>query len=68
MIDAMRTTVTLDDELVAEAMELTGIKERATLIRVALEGLVQYEAGRRIAKLGGTDPDATAGPRRRGDS
>lgn len=61
----MRTTVSLDDELVADAQELTGIQEKSALIREALTALVQREAGRRLILLGGTDPDATAGPRRR---
>lgn len=61
----MRTTITIDDELLAKAMEYTGIKERATVIRMALESLVAREAGRRLARLGGSDPDAWAAPRRR---
>ncbi len=61
----MRTTVTIDDKLIERAAELTGIKERATLIRMALESLVAREAGRRLALLGGTMPDLEAPPRRR---
>ena len=61
----MRTTMNLDDELVARAQELTGIKERNTLVRMGLEALVQREAGRRLARLGGTDPDIEDIPRRR---
>ncbi|MEP9390314.1 type II toxin-antitoxin system VapB family antitoxin [Mesorhizobium sp. KR9-304] len=64
----MRTTVTLDDELVAKAQNYTGVKERATLIRMGLEALVQREAARRLARLGGSDPNATAGRRRRPDN
>ncbi|MEP9382671.1 type II toxin-antitoxin system VapB family antitoxin [Nocardioides sp. KR10-350] len=60
----MRTTVTLDDELVARASELTGITEKAALVRAGLEALVRLEAGRRLAALGGTDPGAEAAPRR----
>lgn len=63
----MRTTVTLDDELLASAEELTGIKERSALIRKALEDLVHREASRRLAALGGSSPDAEAPPRRRFD-
>lgn len=63
----MRTTVTLDDELLAKAEKYTGIKERATLLRMALEHLVAAEASKRLALLGGSDPDATAPPRRRFD-
>jgi Arc/MetJ family transcription regulator len=61
----MRTTVNIDEKLMADAMEYTGIKERATIIRMALESLVAREAGRRLARLGGSDPDAWAAPRRR---
>lgn len=61
----MRTTVTLDDELVADAMELTGETDRSRLLRMALESLVAREAGRRLIALGGSDPNATAAPRRR---
>ena len=51
----MRTTVTIDDKLLERAAELTGVKERATLIRMALEGLVAREAAKRLARLGGSD-------------
>jgi Arc/MetJ family transcription regulator len=64
-IAEMRTTMNLDDELVARAQELTGIKERNTLVRMGLEALVQREAGRRLARLGGTDPEIEDVPRRR---
>ena len=61
----MRTTVTIDDELLKDAEEYTGIKERSALVREALRALVAREAGRRLARLGGSDPNATAGRRRR---
>lgn len=61
----MRTTVTLDDELLARAEELTGIRERSTLIRDAVELLVRIETGRQLAALGGSDPAAEAAPRSR---
>lgn len=61
----MRTTVALDDELVAEAQELTGLREKSALVREALKALVQREAARRLVLLGGSDPDASAPPRRR---
>lgn len=62
----MRTTVTIDDSLVERASELTGIEERSALIRSGLEALIRTESARRLAALGGSDPDATATPRRRG--
>lgn len=61
----MRTTINLDDELIAEAMEMTGINERTAVIHEALRSLIAREAGRRLAKLGGSDPTAKAPPRRR---
>lgn len=61
----MRTTVTIDDELLAEAQRLTGIKERAVLIRMGLEALVQRECARRLARLGGSSPQVEDIPRRR---
>lgn len=61
----MRTTMNIDDDLLAKAIEYTGIKERATVVRMALESLVEREASRRLAALGGTMPDLKAPPRRR---
>ena len=61
----MRTTVTVDDELLEKAERYTGVKERSALIRMGLESLVQREASRRLARLGGTPPDFVAPPRRR---
>ncbi|MDR0592711.1 MAG: type II toxin-antitoxin system VapB family antitoxin [Bifidobacteriaceae bacterium] len=60
----MRTTATVDDSLMRQAAELTGESEPAALIRLAMETLVRTEAGKRLAALGGTDPAATAAPRR----
>ena len=56
----MRTTVTIDDELWKKVESYFGKEERSALIRKALREMIQREAGRRIAALGGTDPDATA--------
>jgi hypothetical protein len=64
----MRTTVTLDDELVARAEELTGRSDRSGLLRQALLALIAQESGKRLARLGGTDRDAAAAPRRRGSA
>lgn len=61
----MRTTVTLDTELVEKAQAYTGITERSVLLREALAALIQREAARRAIKLGGSDPQATAAPRKR---
>ena len=64
----MRTTVTIDDDLVGKAEKYTGIKERSALLRAALTALIEREAGLRLARLGGSDPDAAAAPRRSFDA
>ena len=61
----MRTTLALDDELLARAQELTGLKEKSSLVREALKALIARESGRRLARLGGSEPDIEAPPRRR---
>lgn len=60
----MRTTVTIDDDLMKAAEEYTGIKERSKLLREALRALVAREAARRLVLMGGSDPNAEL-PRRR---
>lgn len=54
----MRTTLTLDDDLLARAEALTGMKERTALLREALTALIERESARRLARLGGSDPRA----------
>ena len=61
----MRTTVTLDEEIVVKAVKLTGIEERSVLVREAMETLVRIENGRLLTALGGSDPQAQAAPRHR---
>jgi Arc/MetJ family transcription regulator len=61
----MRTTVALDDKLLARAEQLTNVHEKSALLREALKALIEREAARRLARLGGTVPDAKAPPRRR---
>jgi Arc/MetJ family transcription regulator len=65
IFDAMRTTITLEDELVEDLRESTGIKETSALVRQALVEMRQREAGRRLAALGGSMPNLAAPPRRR---
>lgn len=60
----MRTTLNIDDELVIEAMKLSGITEKTALIEKGLRYLISIEAGKRLAKLGGTMPNLKI-PRRR---
>jgi len=59
--------VSIEDELMARAAELSGVSERSALLRAGLETLVRVESGKRLAALGGTDPDAAAPPRRRAE-
>jgi Arc/MetJ family transcription regulator len=61
----MRMTVVLDDELVETAMSYTGLRQKSVLIREAFKALVEREAARRLARLGGSEPDLVAVPRRR---
>lgn len=61
----MRTTLALDDDLIAEAQRLTGIPEKSALVREALRALIQRESARRLARLGGTEPALKEIPRRR---
>ncbi|MFT4164060.1 MAG: type II toxin-antitoxin system VapB family antitoxin [Microlunatus sp.] len=60
----MRTTITLDDKVLAEAARLVGKSDTGTLVRLGLDALIARESARRLIALGGTDPDAEAAPRR----
>lgn len=64
----MRTTLALDDALVAEAQRLTGTAEKSALVRLALRALIERESARRLARLGGSEPDLAPARRRRDDS
>ena len=61
---AMRTTVTLDDALLARAEQLCGDLERSALLKEALRALVQRESAKRLAALGGSEPALEPIPRR----
>jgi Arc/MetJ family transcription regulator len=61
----MRSTLNIDDDLLEEARRLTGIKEKTALIRAGLQALIAHHVARRLAALGGTQPDFEAAPRRR---
>lgn len=63
----MRTTIALDDELVAEAQRLTGVEEKSTLVRTALDALIERESARRLARLGGSEPELGDAVRRRSE-
>lgn len=61
----MRTTLALDDELLEAAQAYTGLREKSALVREALRALIERESARRLARLGGSEPDLTPVPRRR---
>lgn len=61
----MRTTLSLDDDLLERATALTGIQEKAVLVREALKALVERESAHRLARLGGSEPHLEVAPRRR---
>lgn len=61
----MRTTVTINDELLKSAQEFSGIQEKSALINRALKMMVEWEASRRAALLGGSMPGFKPGRRRR---
>lgn len=63
----MRTTLALDDELLAKAQELTGLSEKTVLVREALRALIQRESAKRLALLGGSDPQLEDIPRRQSE-
>ena len=61
----MRTTVILDDDLMQQAMEYSGITEKTELLHLGLKAIIQRYAAKRLAALGGTDTHASVAPRRR---
>ena len=61
----MRTTLALDDELIAKAQAFTGLKEKSAIVREALKALIERESARRLARLGGSEPGLEPAPRRR---
>ncbi|MEN8179661.1 MAG: type II toxin-antitoxin system VapB family antitoxin [Pseudomonadota bacterium] len=60
----MRTTLNIDDELLAEAQRITGLAEKTALVREGLRALIERESARRLALLGGSEPQLQAIPRR----
>jgi Arc/MetJ family transcription regulator len=61
----VRTTLNLDDALLAEAQRLTGLSGKTELVREGLQALIERESARRLARLGGSEPQLKAVPRRR---
>ncbi len=64
----MSTALVIDEKLLAEAQRLTGLKEQTELVREALSALIERESARKLAKLGGSEPDLADIPRRRSDT
>ena len=61
----MRTTVNIDDELLAQATKLVGPMDRTAMLSEGLKALIERESARRLARLGGSQPKLQAVPRRR---
>jgi Arc/MetJ family transcription regulator len=61
----MRTTLNIDDDLLREAQRLSGVSGRAELVREGLRALIERESARRLARLGGSEPQLKPVPRRR---
>jgi len=61
----MKTTLNIEDKLLDKASQLTGIKEKTSLVRLGLEALIAVESSKRLAKLGGTEKKLDVIPRRR---
>jgi Arc/MetJ family transcription regulator len=61
----MRTTINIDDALLAKAAKLTGPMDRTAMLSEALKALIERESARRLARLGGTQPMLKVAPRRR---
>ena len=61
----MRTTVTLDEGLIAKAIKLTGPLDRSTLLHEGLKALIERESAKRLARLGGSQSGLKVAPRRR---
>ena len=61
----MRTTLNIDDNILKKASQMTGIKEKTSLVKLGLEALIARESSRRLAKLGGTESELRPIPRRR---
>jgi Arc/MetJ family transcription regulator len=61
----VRTTIALDDDLLDKAQAFTGVREKSALVREALKALIERESARRLARLGGSEPDLAVPSRRR---
>jgi Arc/MetJ family transcription regulator len=64
-VQPMRTTINIDEDLLAKAAKLTGPMEKSAMVREGLKALIERESARRLARLGGTQAKLVAAPRRR---
>ena len=64
----MRTTINLDDDLIEQAQQISGISERTAVVHEGLRALIERESARRLARLGGSEPKLQGVPRRRARS
>jgi Arc/MetJ family transcription regulator len=60
----MRTTINIDDELLAKAIKLMSPMDRTTVLNESLKALIERESAKRLARMGGTEPELNAPPRR----
>jgi Arc/MetJ family transcription regulator len=63
----MRTTLNIDDQLLVEAQRVTGLSEKVALVHEGLRALIERESARRLARLGGSEPQLKSTPRRQSD-
>ncbi len=61
----MRTTLNIDDKILAKAARLTGVKEKTTLVKLGLEAQISNESAKRLASLGGSEKNLKSIPRRK---
>jgi len=64
----MRTTLNIEDRLLVKAQRVSGLQEKTALVREGLKALIERESARRLAQLGGTEPQVQPVPRRRANS
>ena len=62
---SMHKTIVSEEELLDQAERLTGVNERSVLIREALTALIERESAKKLARLGGSEPQLQDVPRRR---
>lgn len=60
----MRTTLNIEDDLLAKAQRVSGLKERTALVHEGLKALIERESAKRLARLGGTEPHLRRASRR----